>query len=355
MCFFNTSFVFVNSTPSPAPGSIHTKRHDFIRKKWFTKARAIGAALLVMSSTTILANTGGGTSRCGVAREVSLVPADFIVNLTDIHGNDLVGHGYPQLLNGVRTSGGVFGPVTWRAESDYICFDDVYDARNDTIARVPGAGEPDGPGVPGGGGGGGGGGNPGGAGGFTLFSNLRLEAVAMDDKGMYILNNIWSSISGHVGPDFPVRIPDFYLLDANGLLVPGSTLFGIVDFNLFLHDTPNFELGDTFAFVNGSNASLPGLTLSTAPFEFDPLNGFTSAGPLFTGSGYALTEHELVAVPEPGTLGLLSIALICLLRAGARPTHGVRSNSLPFRIHMFGSHPRESRTSNGLKLNPPPT
>ena len=198
-------------------------------------------------------------------------------------------YGWPKTLTGK------FDPNTgdWRAHTRTPCFDDVFDARNTTIAKIAA----------------GGGGLPvGGNGGFSTVADLAIEAVFIDSHGQFQLENIWGAIEGHVGQSFPVRIPDLYRLN-DGLLVPDGILYSLVDLNLYLHDIPSFQRGDIFAIVSGTNASLPGMLFSTAPFTFDPLNGFT--GTPFTGNGYTLTEHDLT-VPEPASLALFCLGLLSL-------------------------------------------
>jgi len=261
-------------------------------------------AALLCASGSALANSMPGTARCGRVDEISQAPANFIVNLTDKNGNNLVKPGWP------RTLIGQFNHSTkdWRAHTQTPCLDDVFDARNTTIAKIAK----------------GGGGLPaGGAGGFSVSADLALEAVFIDSHGQYPLENIWGAIDGHVGSSFPVPIPDLYLID-NGLLVPDSTLYSLVDLNIYLHDIPSFQLGDSFTIVNGTNSSLPGMLFSTTPFTFDPANGF--AGTPFTGDGYTLTDHVPVVVPEPSTLTLFSFGIAglsflwcCRRQNGQRP------------------------------------
>lgn len=223
-------------------------------------------------------------------------------------------YGWPKTLTGQ------FNAATgdWRAYTRTPGFNDVFDARNTTIGKIPGPGDPGGPGIPGGGGGGG---NPGGNGGFVVTADLGIEAVFIDGQGGYHLENIWGAIEGHVGQYFSVSIPDLYLLDNNRLLVPNSILYSSVDLNIYLHDIPSFQLGDIFAIVNGANTSLPGMLFSSAPFAFDPQNGFT--GTPFTGTGYTLSEHALT-VPEPDSLALLFLGFLslCAVRQWRREHRG---------------------------------
>ncbi|MSO75511.1 MAG: PEP-CTERM sorting domain-containing protein [Alphaproteobacteria bacterium] len=108
-----------------------------------------------------------------------------------------------------------------------------------------------------------------------------------------------------------MRVPDLYMLDANGLLVPdlgptGPRLYGLVDLNIYLHNPYAFAPSDIFYIQNGLNPLLPGMSFSTTPFTFTPQGGFT--GTPYTGNTYTLTEHGL-EVSEPATLALLGFGL----------------------------------------------
>jgi hypothetical protein len=285
-------------------------------------AAALGSivAVALWNIAPAHANSIPGQDRCGRVVEISQVPADFIVNLTDINGNNLVKYGWPKTLTGVLAPDG-----TYRAETRTPCFSDIYDARNTTIPKVVagggglGGGNPVGPGPggagvpPGGGVGGVGAGYTGPNSFFDVFAELSLEAVFQDpDDFEWHLENIWGAIEGHVGINNLVRVPDLYRLDENGYLVPddgtdATRLYSLVDFNIYLHNVFNFQRGDIFYIENGVNPLLPGMYFSTTPFTFTPENGFQ--GTPYTGNTYALTEHGL-EVPEPGTLALFAGGLL---------------------------------------------
>jgi hypothetical protein len=277
----------------------------------FLRMMVVGVLLCV--SGPALATLTTGKARCGLVFERSLLPADFLIILTDKDYKELPPkYGYPKLERGTYDT----ISRTYTLHTNTPCKDDVYDVHNKTILRAPrarpfvstapirGVTSPNTEAK-----------NPLQTDDIDVFSDLSLEAVFIDES-KYQLVNIFSAIDGHVGLGFAVRIPDLYLLDANGLLVPDGILYGVVDFNTYLHAVPSFEFGDTYTILDGTTASLAGMIFSTTPFTFDELNGFK--GTPFSGTAVAISEHEITAMPEPSAFALVTFGLGALAASRRR-------------------------------------
>lgn len=237
----------------------------------------------------------------GIVNETSAVPADFLVYLTGEDGNDLVPQppGYPRFLQGA------LNPATGQYEAKTLVggggrFIDVRDARNETLVRVAG-------------------GHLGGGGDVVQATSiLNLEALFLDDHGMWRLENIFNSVEAHVGFNYEVIIPDLYLSDSRGNLFPDRTLYSLVDLNVFLPPGSSFFTGQVFEITGGVNPFLPGMQFSSTPFTFNSVSGFT--GTPLTGAGVMVTAHGLsvTPVPDAGNSGAMLAASLLLLGSFVR-------------------------------------
>jgi hypothetical protein len=170
------------------------------------------------------------------------------------------------------------------------------DARNETID------------MPAGGGGGGG-----------AVADLLLESIFFDTlSNTFQFESNGNFLANAVGYGVVVKIPDLWA-DTNhdGSLDTGDVLYSLVNLEQYLAGPiPTFTPGQTFNIVNGQVASLPGMLFSTTPFTFDPTTG--PSGTPYTGNATALTDHEPVTMPEPGTIGLIGCGLVLLWRTRRR-------------------------------------
>lgn len=232
----------------------------------------------------------------GIVNETSPVPADFLVYLTGDDGKDLI----PQPTDYPRFLHGVLNPATGQYEAKTVVggggrFLDVRDARNETLVRVAG-------------------GHLGGGGDVVQATSiLNLEALFLDGHGMWRLENIFNSVEAHVGFNYEVIIPDLYLSDSRGNLLPDRTLYSLVDLNVFLPPGSSFFTGEVFEITGGVNPFLPGMQFSSTPFTFNSVSGFT--GTPLTGAGVMVTAHGLrvTPVPDAGNSGAMLAASLLLL------------------------------------------
>jgi hypothetical protein len=101
------------------------------------------------------------------------------------------------------------------------------------------------------------------------------------------------------------------------ILTVGTTapLFSDIIVNVFAAPPPVLTIGETFSFVNGSSADLPGVLLSTTPFGFDPNLGPTGEG--FNGTA-TVAGIDAISVPEPPAAALLAVGAVSALVASIR-------------------------------------
>lgn len=124
-------------------------------------------------------------------------------------------------------------------------------------------------------------------------------------------------VAENFGINRELRIPDLYAdTDENGILGEGDILYSavnLVDSVDRINAGFTFNIGDSFAIINGSSSLLPGFLFGTQPITRDAnsLTGYINPEP-FTGDGFVLTEHTVeVVVPEPtSTLSLLALGTL---------------------------------------------
>lgn len=163
-----------------------------------------------------------------------------------------------------------------------------------------------------------GGGGPGGIGPGAKQA-LKIEALFVDpNTGQVKLGSIFDFLS-QAYPGKPLLLPDLWGdTTGDGTIGAGDFLYSLVDINAYTNGgadlladvNSRFAPGQQFQIVNGVVSGLPGMLFSTTEFTFDPLKGYQ--GTPYTGSGFAVTDHEPVSVPEPSTLALFFVGLAAL-------------------------------------------
>jgi hypothetical protein len=160
---------------------------------------------------------------------------------------------------------------------------------------------------------------------------LSVEAFVPSGPD-FLEYNVFDFIADSLGDGVALRIPDLFGdTDGNGVLDSDDVVYAAVNLADYIPGHVSFSLGDTFDITDGSTAALPGMIFGTAPITLDPSspNGFSNPDP-WTGTGEALTEHDNVAVPEPGAW----ILLICgMLVCGALGRLGIIGDRAQFRLH----------------------
>lgn len=163
-----------------------------------------------------------------------------------------------------------------------------------------------------------GGGGPGNVGPGTK-QQLKIEALFVDpNTGQVILGSIFDFL-GQAYPQEFLLLPDLWGdTTGDGIIGVGDLLYSLVDINAYTNGgvdlladvNARFIPGQEFQIVNGLVSGLPGMLFSTTEFTFDPVNGYQ--GTPYTGSGFAVTDHELASVPEPPTLALFFAGLVAV-------------------------------------------
>lgn len=148
---------------------------------------------------------------------------------------------------------------------------------------------------------------------------LKIEALFIDpNTGHVILGSIFDFLGQAYHGKFLI-LPDLWGdTNGDGVIGAGDYLYSLVDINAYTHGgsdlladvNARFVPGQEFQIVNGMVGALPGILFSTTEFTFDPVNGYQ--GTPYTGSGFAVTDHELASVPEPPTLTLFFAGLVAV-------------------------------------------
>ncbi|MGH8214366.1 MAG: PEP-CTERM sorting domain-containing protein [Rhodanobacteraceae bacterium] len=151
---------------------------------------------------------------------------------------------------------------------------------------------------------------------------LKIEALFVDpNTGQVILGSVFDFVS-QAYPGELLVLPDLWGdTNGDGTIGGGDLLYSLVDLNAYTNGgadlladvNARFVPGQEFEIANGVVAGLPGMLFSTTKFTFDPVNGYQ--GTPYTGSGFAVTDHEFASVPEPSTLTLFFVGLVVVALA----------------------------------------
>lgn len=290
--------------------STTTTESNRLRPSQFRRVIALLSILPVAALCgTAWAGTGSGIpcgSAPGFVHEFAAGPANFMVSITNANGGVMNPQppGFPFNARGVPLAGGGFGANVPIPAFPFAC-----DVKNRTIPQrkkgpVPAQASP----IPETGG---------------EVSDLSLESVHFNSaSNTYSLQDLFGTIQHAFGNSVVVKIPDLYAdTNGDGSLGTGDELFSLVDLSVYLNNNPTFTEGETFSIVNGRVAGLPGMLFSTTDFTFNPSTGFS--GTDYTGDGTVESEHDVEAVPEPGSLllvgsGLVGIGSVLRRRLGNR-------------------------------------
>ncbi len=150
----------------------------------------------------------------------------------------------------------------------------------------------------------------------TLFAigpspaNTSLTAYYFDPgNSQFTTYSVFAAVQEALGLNVELPYP---------ILTAGTTapLYADIIANVYALAPPVLSIGETFSFVGGASAALPGVLLSTVPFTFDSTNGPSGDG--FNGTVTVFGIDSLAAVPEPASLALLALGAAGALAASLR-------------------------------------
>ncbi len=151
---------------------------------------------------------------------------------------------------------------------------------------------------------------------FVRFPNPGetsvLDVVAFAFDGADFIVTPWFDFLAQTLGLGELRVPDLFGdTDGSGILDSADVLYAAVNLFPFVAGSPSYQLGDTFSITAGTSPLLPGMLFGTAPIIRDPSSptGFLNPSP-YTGSGAALAEHRISALPEPSSVLLLVTGLL---------------------------------------------
>jgi hypothetical protein len=165
---------------------------------------------------------------------------------------------------------------------------------------------------------------------------LKIEALFRDKLTNEVIQG---SIADFMYTYYPYRslsLPDLWAdTDGDGSIADGDLLYSLVDINVYTNggsddlDTVNarYSPGESFLITNGIVADLPGFKFSTTSFTFDPVNGYQ--GTPYTGTGFAVTNHELgspVPAPLPLAGSIVAFRVARRIRSRISSTQSSRHN-----------------------------
>lgn len=136
---------------------------------------------------------------------------------------------------------------------------------------------------------------------LPLRTETHLGFVS-EDNGSFFLEDYTEELISKLGVGTEYFLPNLENFETGGEL----NIFIGVDLNQWLTSTPQFEIGDTFDFVNGLSNELPGFIAGTSPIQFSPTQGWFTEQP-FTGSltTTGTIDGDSMPVPESSSTSYL--------------------------------------------------